>query len=316
MTRAQTQTSPGWALARPAGSVPSTANCLPPRQTMTVAGGRLSFVEAGRGEPVLLLHGYPQSSLTWRHQFGPLSQQYRVVAPDWFGWGESERRFDQPARYWDEVERLGALLDALEMPDCNLIVHDYAAYLGLGFAGRYPRRIRRLAVLNSRAHRVFPPAPYALFWLLCATGRLPALRQLMAAAPLGWLHRQLMRRYVDRDCFSEAQQQEYIGWLDTVRGRRWLLHFFRYYELPERPDLLAGLHNIRCPAAIIWGDRDPYCPWATATDLAARLPDTTLTRLAGADHYVMEERPAAVLAALEELLRRPAQACYQSPSSA
>lgn len=283
-------------------------SALPPRQTLTVAGARLSLIEAGRGEPVLLLHGYPENLSAWRHQFGPLARQYRVVAPDWFGWGESERRFDQPARYADEVERLGGLLDALDMPDCNLIVHDYAAYLGLGFAGRYPQRVRRLAVLNSRAHRVFPLASYALFWVLCAAGRVPGLRQLLAAAPLGWPHRRLMRRYRAQGCFDAAQMRRYLGWMETAQGRRWLLHFFRYYQLPERPELVAGLERIRCPAAVIWGDRDPYCPWSIATDLAMRLPDARLTRLAGADHFVMEQRPAEVLAAIQELLRRPVHA--------
>ena len=279
---------------------------LPARKEVVVDGCRLSLVEAGRGEPVLMLHGYPQGLQTWRYQFSPLAVRFRVAAPDWFGWGQSERRFDRPARYWDEVERLGALMDALDMPVANLVVHDYLGYLGLGFAGRYPQRVRRLAVLNSRAHRTFPAASYLLFWQLCVAGRTPGLRRTAAALPLGWLHRQLLWPYLERGCFDRELMQEYIGWMDTPRGRRWLLHFFRYYELPERPELIAGLARIRCPAAIIWGDEDPYCPWSNATDLARQLPDAGLTRVAGAGHFVMEERPLEVLAALEELLERPA----------
>lgn len=278
---------------------------LPPRRRLEVAGAELSLVEAGRGEPVLLLHGYPQSLLAWRHQIGPLAQNYRVVAPDWFGWGESERRFDLVPRYWDEVGRLAALLDALGLRSCNLIAHDYAAYLSTGFARRYPQRVKRLALLNSRAHRTFPPAPYALFWTLCAAGRTPGLRALAASLPLGWIHRWLLQRYVDKGCFDAALVQQYIGWLDGRTGKRWLLHFFRHYELPERPKLIDGLGDIRCPAAVIWGDVDPYCPWSIAADLAQRLPNARLTRLQGADHYIMEERPDQVLTAIQNLLRRP-----------
>ncbi len=275
---------------------------LPPRKTLQVEGARLSLIDAGEGEPLLLLHGYPQSLLTWRHQIGPLSGRYRVIAPDWFGWGQSERGYDHPPRYWDEAKRIGSLMDALELPRCTLIVHDYGGFLGLGFAGRYPQRVQRLAILNSRAHRVFPPSSYALFWMLCTAGRVYGLRQLMAEMPIGWLHRQLMRRYLRRDCFDQAQMADYIDWMSSREGKRWLLHFFRYYELPERPELIAGLQNIKCPVAIIWGDQDPYCPWTTAVDLARHIPQARLTRLEGADHYVMEERPGEVLQALSTLL--------------
>jgi pimeloyl-ACP methyl ester carboxylesterase len=59
-------------------------------------GARIFFVEAGQGEPVLLLHGYPQSHLCWRDQIDALAQSHRVVAPDWLGWGEPERRLEFP----------------------------------------------------------------------------------------------------------------------------------------------------------------------------------------------------------------------------
>lgn len=70
-------------------------------------------------------------------------------------------------------------------------------------------------------------------------------------------------------------------------------------------DVAARLPAVRCPVAIIWGDRDPYCPFAIAEDLARRIPGGALTRLAGADHYVMEERPDEVTRALQDLLARP-----------
>ena len=53
---------------------------------------------------------------------------------------------------------------------------------------------------------------------------------------------------------------------------------------------------------MIWGDRDPYVPFDTARELADRIPDATVTRLRGADHYVMEERPREVTDALASLL--------------
>jgi pimeloyl-ACP methyl ester carboxylesterase len=61
--------------------------------------------EAGHGEPVLLLHGYPQTSACWRHQFPALSQRHSVIAPDWPGFGRSEPPATPPT-YEAEVERI------------------------------------------------------------------------------------------------------------------------------------------------------------------------------------------------------------------
>jgi pimeloyl-ACP methyl ester carboxylesterase len=93
--------------------------------------------------------------------------------------------------------------------------------------------------------------------------------------------------------------------MDTPKGRHTFGEFFTNYHLPAVPELVAGLERIDCPTALIWGDRDRYIPFATARELADRIPSATLTRLMGADHYIMEERPDEVTAALLDLLARP-----------
>jgi pimeloyl-ACP methyl ester carboxylesterase len=70
------------------------------------------------------------------------------------------------------------------------------------------------------------------------------------------------------------------------------------------PELAAGLGRIRCPTAVIWGERDPYIPVETARELVERIPEATLTSFPDGDHYIMEERPAEVACALLGLLAR------------
>jgi pimeloyl-ACP methyl ester carboxylesterase len=130
------------------------------------------------------------------------------------------------------------------------------------------------------------------------------LRAAFTRLPLGTLHRRSLGRYLKKGCFDTAQLDRYVGWMDAPAGRRWLAHFFAGYRVAVRPELAAGLAGIRAPTAIIWGDRDAFCPLRNATELADTIPHATLHRLAGADHYVMEERPAEVTAALLAWLAR------------
>ena len=263
---------------------------------------RFTHVAAGSGEPVLLLHGYPQSASCWRHQVPALAQRYRVLAPDWPGFGRSDPPEDRPT-YDNEVERIDAIADALGLDRFNLVAHDYGGFLGLGYVLRHPERVMRLALLNTRAHGVFRPwfYRYSLGQRWAATQIPWLLRRL----PLGRLHRGALRGFRALGCFDEVVEWEYLRWMDTPAGRQTFVGFFRDYPVAAIPALGAGLHTITCPTAVIWGDRDRYIPFTTARELADRIPGATLTRVSGADHYVMEERPAEVTAAILALLARP-----------
>ena len=280
-----------------------TADAWPLRETR-VDGACIRYVEAGRGEPVLLLHGYPQNHRCWRHQLADLSVTHRVVAPDWFGFGDSERRLDLLPDYDAEVERIGKLAERLDLFPLNLVGHDYGGYLGLGYAVRYHGAVRRLGILNSRAHGTFTGPWYLYYLTLCWAARRSLVRPILHALPVGALHRAGLRQYVRLGCFSPDLLNRYVAWMDTSEGRYWYFHFFAHYQTPVRPELASGLARVRCPTAIIWGDRDPYIPFSIAEELAARIDGATLTRLRAVDHFVMEQRPQEVTDALRSLLAR------------
>lgn len=266
-----------------------------------IDGRRVHFIDQGSGEPVLLLHGYPQSSSCWRHQIPELAMSHRVIAPDWPGFGRSEPPATPPT-YDAEVARIEQLVQALGLEQVNLVAHDYGGFLGLGYVMRYPERVRRLALLNTRGHSVFRPWFYRFSVAQCwAAAHSPGL---LRRLPLRRIHHYALRRYRQLGCFDAMLENEYLGWMDDARGRRTFVEFFAHYHLPRIPRLADGLGEIDCPTAVIWGDRDPYIPLRTALELAERIPDATLTRLAGADHYIMEERPDEVTSALLGLLER------------
>jgi pimeloyl-ACP methyl ester carboxylesterase len=119
-----------------------------------VEGARIVYDDAGAGEPLLLLHGDPQSRVAWRHQISVLARTHRVLAPDWLGWGESDRPLDLSFRHDDEVRRIRRFLDAVGVGRASIAAHDYGAHLALGLATRAPDLPRRvLAPLRDDRRR-------------------------------------------------------------------------------------------------------------------------------------------------------------------
>lgn len=272
-----------------------------------VDGRRVFGLAAGSGEPVLLLHGYPQSASCWRHQIEALAVNHHVVVPDWPGFGRSDPPATAPT-YDNEIDRIERLAQRLGWERFNLCAHDYGGLLGLGYAIRHRERVLRLALLNTRAHGIFRPWFYRFslgqHWIATHPAASAAARHL----PLAALHHRALARYRGIGCFDTEQEAEYLGWMRTRRGRRTYWEFFADYPVPAVPWLGERLETIQCPVSVIWGDRDPYIPFSTALELADRIPGAELIRLRGADHYVMEERPLEVTEALLGLLDCPVNA--------
>ena len=99
---------------------------------------------------LLLLHGFPSSSKSFRNVMGPLAEDCFVIAPDLPGFGESEP-IKRPSfsRFADLIDGLLARLGAGSF---HLYLHDYGAAVGLHLATRSPRRIRSLIIQNANAH--------------------------------------------------------------------------------------------------------------------------------------------------------------------
>lgn len=278
---------------------------MPDLNKVHVDGFDIAYLEQGSGEPILLLHGYPENHQTWRNQIDALSAAHRVIAPDWFGWGESRTSASHSYMYDVEVARIGKLMDALGIDAANIFAHDYGGFLGLGFVQRHPERVLRFAILNTRAHRTFPLFRSALFASFYFPAQYPILRPLVARLPLYFLHAQFLRPHRLRGCFDGEVLGQYLNFMKTTAGRNWLAQFFGDYRLLPRKDLDEGLEAIKISTSIVWGTEDLWNPKSIARDLARRIPNASLVELE-AGHFVMEEKPREVAAALLKLLERPA----------
>jgi len=130
----------------------STAEVLPAgfqRQTADVNGAGLSYLIGGTGPPVLLLHGWPQTSRAWLHLLEPLAAQgYTVVAPDLRGLGQSQRvasGYDKD----NQAEDMRQLLASLDLgPKVRIIGHDLGGMVAFSYARQTPTDVQRLCLIE------------------------------------------------------------------------------------------------------------------------------------------------------------------------
>src|SRR5262249_7248221 len=118
-----------------------------------VLGKSMAYVEVGRGDPIVFLHGNPTSSYLWRNVIPHLEHLGRCIAPDLIGMGDSEKlepsgperyRFVEHRRYLD------ALLDELGVTAAvTLVVHDWGSALGFDWAHRHPAAVRGIAYMEA-----------------------------------------------------------------------------------------------------------------------------------------------------------------------
>jgi pimeloyl-ACP methyl ester carboxylesterase len=270
-------------------------------------GSHLSYVDAGprEAEPLVLLHGYIGSHRSWRHQIGPLSRGHRVIASDWFGWGDSGRPVGWDYAFEAELERLVRVLDVLGLDEVSLAGHDYGGLLALGLAVHHPSRIRRLMILNSRAQGTFNRTWYSAFGILSRLCRFAPTAALLRALPLGPIHRRTLAPGLRSGLFDEPSVASYVEWMSNdPDGPAWFVKFMGDYRVAVRKELGEGLSAIDCPTAVIWGEPDAYIPAEVAHELARGIPGAHLTLIPRSSHFVMERHPAEVLAAMESWLER------------
>ena len=122
------------------------------KKSVNVLGARKAYVEFGKGDPIVLLHGNPTSSYLWRHVIPRLSEIGRCIAPDLIGMGDSEKVEYGPEgyRFGLHADYLEAFLGALDIEsNVTLVVHDWGGPLGFDWARRHPAAVKGIAYMET-----------------------------------------------------------------------------------------------------------------------------------------------------------------------
>lgn len=266
--------------------------------------GALSYIDEGPrdGAPtILFVHGTPSWSFEWRSVVSALSGRARCVAVDHLGFGLSDKPRAAPLDPAAHASRLAALVRALDLRDIVLVLHDFGGPIGAPIALDMPERVRAVVVLNS--------------WLW-ANGEDPAVIKLdrVIRSALGrflyrWLNFSprvlLPSSFAVKSRLTRALHRHYLAPF-ALRAHREAPYALAlalkgadpfYASLWARREALANK-----PLSIVWGTKDPALTERHLKTWVDTFAHAKLTRLDDAGHFVAEERPDAVVAAIEPLL--------------
>jgi haloalkane dehalogenase len=113
-----------------------------------VHGSKIHYIDEGKGEPVLFLHGNPTSSYLWRNIIPHLTNNARCIAPDLIGMGKSDKP-DIEYRFFDHVKYIEGFIHKMKLNDITLVVHDWGSGLGFHYAMRNEDKLRGIAFMEA-----------------------------------------------------------------------------------------------------------------------------------------------------------------------
>lgn len=114
----------------------------------SVLGSKIHYIDEGKGDIVILVHGNPTSSYLWRNIIPTLSKTNRVIALDLVGMGKSEKP-DIDYKYLDHSKHFNAFIESLDLKNVTLVLHDWGGAIGLNYARKNPDNVKKIAMMEA-----------------------------------------------------------------------------------------------------------------------------------------------------------------------
>ncbi len=276
------------------------------RYRVDIGGHRLHVMEQGEGRPVVLMHGNPTWGYLWRKVARELAgEPLRLVMPDLLGLGLSDKPTDPGVHTLDaHVGLVAELIEGLDLRDAIAVGQDWGGPIVLGAFARMPERLSGMVVLNTV---LGPPKEgfKATSFHRFANGPLAPIAFRTFGFPQRWLH----TAQGDRSSIRGATKRAYV-W--PLRGRannvaplalaRMVPDSLTHDSVAELQALHTFVTSFDGPQAIVWGDRDPVLG-RLRRRTERWLPDAAVT-VTQAGHFLQEEVPAEIAAAIRDVARR------------
>lgn len=268
---------------------------------ITVRDTTLHVAEIGDGPPVLLLHGWPEFWMTWLPMINRLHGEYRLIAPDMRGFGDSEKSRGPRADVGANVhaDDMAALISALGLDAVGVVGHDVGAYVAQALARRHPQLVERLLFFNC------PTASVAGRWVhdghvnevwYQSFQQLPLAEVLVGSSREACAH--YLGYFLNHWCHrKEAFQPAFEAWVENFMKPGNLRGGFDWYRSQNAARIAAidghptPSVKIHQPARVHWGRHDPILKSEWAAFVPDHFDQAEVSFCESAGHFVHVEAP-------------------------
>jgi pimeloyl-ACP methyl ester carboxylesterase len=259
------------------------------RTALCNRAGEIAWDRLGQGPPVVLVHGTPWSSWTWRRVARRLAERFTVYVFDLLGFGASDRRAGQDVSLAAHGRRIADLLDFWDLESPAVVAHDIGGAVALRAHLLHHRAMSALALVD-----VVAVGGWGSPFFRLVREHHAAFEQLPAA-----IHQGVLRAYVGtaeaRPLDPDVEDALVSPWLGPAGQPAFYRQIAQADERhTEEIEPLFGC--IAAPTLVVWGEDDRWIPAERGRELARRIPGARLELLPAAGHLVQEDQP-------EELVR-------------
>ncbi len=258
--------------------------------------GKLAYIDKGKGDVIVLLHGVPTSGWLYRHMIDDLAQTHRVIVPDMLGFGSS----DSPNGYeiYSEVnhaKRLLALMDHLNIAHWTHVMHDAGGLWTWELAAMAPERLTKMLLLNTIIYEEgFDPPIRFEEGVLAKT----AMWSYRSSLTNSMMLKGLFKAGLTQNTLSDTAIEGYKTPLKE--GKTKAMYYFFTQTCNALKDYAPVLTKLEVPVAVVWGKNDDFLKWEPQRERVIKdlniAPDQIT--ILEAKHFIQEEQPQTLVKAV------------------
>jgi haloalkane dehalogenase len=268
---------------------------------MTIESHQIHYIDEGKGQPIVFVHGTPEWSFAWRDLVKNLKPNFRCIAFDHLGMGLSDKPAEADYSSKAHARRLKTLIDNLGLSQISLIAYDFGGGMALDYAVNQPKNVRRFCLFNTWLWSVDQDPHYSQAtkimhtWFgkwLYKTWNLPVT----VIMPQAYGNRKKLTPEIYRHFKmvlpdAKSRVATYAFTFDLIEGGLW-----RDANWAQR-DRLSQI-----PTLLFWGMKDKFVQPYELEKMAKGLPHAQVIRLHEAGHFAQEEASEEMTSALQAFL--------------
>lgn len=267
-----------------------------------VNGQKLHYLDEGKGEVILFVHGTPSWSFDYRNVIQGLKPDYRCIAIDHIGFGLSDKPENYDYSPINHSRTLEKFMQDKELEDITLVLHDFGGPIGFNCAVNHPEKVKNIIVINSWLWSSENDPEFIKFSKLLRNPILPFLYKRLNFSP-----RFILPKSFGNKKLSKKTLKQYTKPFANHKQRNGTLAFAQ--SLLNDQNWFEELWNKReavsnKPALFIWGMKDPIITPKNLEKFEAGFPDSKTVKLQTSGHFPQDEEPGKVADAIRRFIKK------------